>query len=307
MDDEFYGGAAPDDGGSDFELTQELLERSQPLVEGAPPWRYLTETRGLPAAAVRYCATDLRALEPPIPGFDRLAYGVVSLLRESEERRRHGTGRRGLRTGRRARARQGRAHLPPVVSLVPNGVRDALFRSRPSAPRRWSPTWSRAVWRRRSRSRRSSMIRPSTAGARAAASGCAMPPEPTVVVVEDARPGRPTRPRSTTGSWSAAATRCCSPARSCARRPAAVRLLQGYRRSARQAPGRGVARLAHWRGVGRAQPGRARAQSALRSRTRCGAARRSPRSSSSTGCASRADQGVPRSGREVRRRERWPR
>ena len=68
------------------ELAQELLDRclDRPLTENSPQWRYLTETRGLPASAVRFCSTDLRVLEPPIPGFDRLAHGTVSLLRDSK-------------------------------------------------------------------------------------------------------------------------------------------------------------------------------------------------------------------------------
>ena len=52
---------------------KELLDRCEPLTEGSPPWRYLTAKRGLPEHAIRYCSADLRALKPPIPGFDRLA------------------------------------------------------------------------------------------------------------------------------------------------------------------------------------------------------------------------------------------
>ena len=44
----------------------------------------MTETRGIPADAVRYCIADLRAIEPSIPGFDRLARGIVSLLRDQD-------------------------------------------------------------------------------------------------------------------------------------------------------------------------------------------------------------------------------
>ena len=67
------------------ELAQELLARCQPLVDGSAQWRYLTETRGIPADAVRYCSADLRAIEPSIPGFDRLARGIVSLLRQAKQ------------------------------------------------------------------------------------------------------------------------------------------------------------------------------------------------------------------------------
>jgi hypothetical protein len=63
-----------------IDLAWELLSRCQPVTESSPAWKYSTETRGLPDHAVRYCLADLRQLKPPIPGFDRLAYGVVSLL-----------------------------------------------------------------------------------------------------------------------------------------------------------------------------------------------------------------------------------
>ena len=80
------------------------------------------------ADAVRYCSADLRVLEPPIPGFDRLAYGAVSLLRSPKTGEVTGlAGRRpavlpasacSTRTGRTFRQ---------SYALVPNGVRDALF------------------------------------------------------------------------------------------------------------------------------------------------------------------------------------
>jgi hypothetical protein len=76
-----------DDGPADpdaIALAAELLDRCRPLAEGSPAWRYLTEQRGLPAPASTYCKADLRQLEPEIPCFDRLAYGVVSLLRDKD-------------------------------------------------------------------------------------------------------------------------------------------------------------------------------------------------------------------------------
>jgi hypothetical protein len=53
------------------------------LVGGSPGWRYLVETRRLPAAAVRRCSGDLATLEPPIPYFPAHAYGVVSIIRNA--------------------------------------------------------------------------------------------------------------------------------------------------------------------------------------------------------------------------------
>jgi hypothetical protein len=66
-----------------LEQARRLRERWAPLAEGTPQWRYLTETRKLPAAAVRRCVTDLRALEPPIPHFGSVARGIVSIIRDA--------------------------------------------------------------------------------------------------------------------------------------------------------------------------------------------------------------------------------
>ena len=67
-----------------LERAQQLKARREPLVEGSPQWRYLTEARKLPAAAVRRCAGDLVALTPPIPFFGASDYGVVSIIRAAD-------------------------------------------------------------------------------------------------------------------------------------------------------------------------------------------------------------------------------
>jgi hypothetical protein len=67
-----------------LERARALKERFSLLVEGSPGWRYLTETRRLPAAAVRRCSGDLGTLEPPIPYFPAHAYGVVSIIRAAD-------------------------------------------------------------------------------------------------------------------------------------------------------------------------------------------------------------------------------
>jgi hypothetical protein len=67
-----------------LERARALKERFTALAEGSPGWRYLTETRRLPAAAVRRCAGDLGMLEPPIPHFPTHAYGVVSVIRAAD-------------------------------------------------------------------------------------------------------------------------------------------------------------------------------------------------------------------------------
>ena len=59
-----YGGELPDDGGADYDLAEALLERCEPLTEGSPPWRYLIETRGLPAdARVLHAGGQIAELE----------------------------------------------------------------------------------------------------------------------------------------------------------------------------------------------------------------------------------------------------
>ena len=64
--------------------TWSCLARCASLAEGSPQWRYLTETRKLPAKAVRRCAADLAALGPPIPYFGAKDYGVVSKIRAAD-------------------------------------------------------------------------------------------------------------------------------------------------------------------------------------------------------------------------------
>jgi hypothetical protein len=66
-----------------IERARGLKERFGALAEGSPQWGYLTETRRLPAAAVRRCSGDLATLEPPIPHFPAHAYGVVSVIRNA--------------------------------------------------------------------------------------------------------------------------------------------------------------------------------------------------------------------------------
>jgi hypothetical protein len=54
------------------------------LDDESPQWRYLVETRRLPAAAVRRCAGDLATLAPPIPFFGNFDYGIVSIIRAAD-------------------------------------------------------------------------------------------------------------------------------------------------------------------------------------------------------------------------------
>lgn len=67
-----------------IERAQLLRARRGPLVAGSPQWRYLVQTRKLPAAAVRRCAGDLAALDPPVPFFPAHAYGIVSVIRAAD-------------------------------------------------------------------------------------------------------------------------------------------------------------------------------------------------------------------------------
>jgi Protein of unknown function (DUF3631) len=175
--------------GCDPALAQELLDRCQPLAEGSPVWRYLTETRGLPAPAVHYCAADLRQITPPIPGFDQLAYGVVSLLRDKAGETTGlaleacgPAGERVLVNGRTARK---------TYCLQPNGVRDALLRV---AAVGQGALVAYLVEGRLAKVIAVAALFDSPAiyggGARGCL-GCCVPPEPTVVIVEDARPNGP--------------------------------------------------------------------------------------------------------------------
>jgi Protein of unknown function (DUF3631) len=174
------------------ELAQELLARCQPLVEGSAQWRYLTETRGIPADAVRYSIADLRALEPSIPGFDRLARGIVSLLRDQDGEitglavEACGVGGEALKgsDGRTARK---------TYALKKRGQIDALFRV--------DPVGSGAMICYACEGR---LVKPLAVAALIGnpavvgwgglhGLGRCLPPEPTVVVVEDALPADPTK------------------------------------------------------------------------------------------------------------------
>ena len=63
-----------------IEEAKKILARAVPLAEGGPGWRYLVEHRRLPAAAVRAAASELRDLEPIVPGRLAHEYGLVSVL-----------------------------------------------------------------------------------------------------------------------------------------------------------------------------------------------------------------------------------
>jgi uncharacterized protein DUF3631 len=179
-------------GTPDIELTQELLDRCQHqlLAEDTPQWLYLTRTRGIPAEAVRYISADLRAIDPPLPGFDRLARGVVSLLR----------GRDGMVTGlaieavgpagEAIRGEDGRT-FRRSYALKQNGQIEALFRA--------EATGSGALVAYMAEGR---LLKPAAIAAVIGnpavygfgginGLGRCLPPEPTVIVVEDARPADP--------------------------------------------------------------------------------------------------------------------
>jgi hypothetical protein len=135
-----YDDVARDDE-PNVELAQELLSKCKPLVAGSAHWRYATETRGIPPRAVNYCIADLRALDPPIPGFDRLARGVVSLLRDAKgevtglaveacgpagERIRDQNGQ----TARKSYALKKRGQIEAVPGRAAGAERDDLLRLR---------------------------------------------------------------------------------------------------------------------------------------------------------------------------------
>jgi hypothetical protein len=67
-----------------IERAQQLKTRRSSLDDESPQWRYLVETRRLPAAAVRRCAGDLATLAPPIPFFGNFDYGIVSIIRAAD-------------------------------------------------------------------------------------------------------------------------------------------------------------------------------------------------------------------------------
>jgi hypothetical protein len=68
-----------------IERARALQGRRGPLIEGSPQGRFLTETRRLPAEAIRRCIADLAALGPPIPYFPVHVYGIVSIIRDADD------------------------------------------------------------------------------------------------------------------------------------------------------------------------------------------------------------------------------
>ena len=186
-----YDNVARDDE-PNVELAKELLARCQPLVEGSAQWRYLTETRGIPADAVRYCSADLRAIEPSIPGFDRLARGIVSLLRDQDgEITGLAVEACGI-AGEALKGSDGRT-ARKTYALKKRGQIDALFRV--------DPVGAGAMICYASEGR---LAKPLAVAALIAdpaiigwgglhGLGRCLPPEPTVVVVEDAPPADPTK------------------------------------------------------------------------------------------------------------------
>ena len=193
----FDGGPDPadaDDGsGPNVELAEKLFAacKDRPLEAGSPQWRYLTEARGLPEGAIRYCAADIRELKPRIPGFDRLAYGVVSLVRDKD----------GAITGLAVEAcgpagerildDKGRT-FRRSYALKARGNVDALFRVASAGGEK--PMICYAVEGRLAKAVAIAAVFDDPAiygwGGRAFL-GHAVPPEPTVVVIEDARPSDP--------------------------------------------------------------------------------------------------------------------
>jgi hypothetical protein len=180
----------PDLGDNDFELARELLGRCKPLVEGSPQpqWRYLTEARGLPEHAIRYSAANLRALEPPIPGFDQLAYGIVSLLHNGTVAAPVGLAIEACGpAGERVLDGAGRTARKSFC-LVPHGVRDGLFQVKATGAQ---PMIAYMVEGRLAKAIAIAALFDDPAiygwGGRGSL-GAHAPAELTVVVIEDARP-----------------------------------------------------------------------------------------------------------------------
>jgi hypothetical protein len=188
------------------ELANELLGKCQPLKEGSAQWRYLTETRGIPPATVKRCSADLRALEPPIPGFDRLARGVVSLLR-NQAGDVTGLAVEACGISGEAMSRADGRTERKSYALVERGQIDSLFRINSKGALFCYAAEGRLA---KPLAVAAAMDGPAVIGwGGLHGLGRCLPPEATVIVVEDAR--QLILP-STTGRWSAALTACCSPA-----------------------------------------------------------------------------------------------
>jgi Protein of unknown function (DUF3631) len=183
-----------DDGPADpeaIELAEQLLERCRPLTEDSPAWKFLTETRGLPVSAINYCSADLRELSPPIPGLDRLAYGAVSLLRNGTgdvtglEITACGPGGEHIvgadgRTARKSFRLRDRGCAEGLFTVKP--INDSAMIAYMAEGRLCKALAVAAV-----------VDGPAAYGWGGRPSlGRAIPPEPSIVVIEDAPPGDPT-------------------------------------------------------------------------------------------------------------------
>jgi hypothetical protein len=176
------------DPGGDPALAHELLERMLSFIEGPPGWRYLNETRGLPRDAILYSASDLRLIEPPIPGFDRLAYGVASLLRDPKSGDITGFQITGCGPGGERLVDKSGRTVRKAFTLTEHGCRDALFMVKATGAR---PMIAYAVEGRLEKVIAVAAVFNDPAihgwGGRGSL-GRAIPPEPTVVVIEDVLP-----------------------------------------------------------------------------------------------------------------------
>lgn len=170
------------------ETARAIMDRCRPLVEGSPAWRYLVEARDLPPDAILRCKTDLRQIDPEIPGFDRLNYGVVALLRDAEgeltgiEVTAVGIG------GARVTGSDGRT-ARKTFTLREGGSRDGLFRAT-----RGSGTVAYLAEGRLAKPIALADILPDASiygGGGRQHLGKALPPEPEVVLVADRQPDGP--------------------------------------------------------------------------------------------------------------------
>ena len=134
------------------ELAQELLARAQLAVEGDVGWLYATKVRKLGRDAVRAALPELRVVEPLIPGRDPGDYALMSLLRNADGE----TVAFQLTFINCDGSASTRSPKRQTYNLVPDGVRDGLFRAGGGAAAAATGRSSaRVISRSRSRSLRS--------------------------------------------------------------------------------------------------------------------------------------------------------
>jgi hypothetical protein len=162
-------------------LANDIFTRASPLLEGSPGWLYLTKTRRLPAGAVRAALGELRAIEPLIEGRDAADYAVASLLRDQANEV------CGLQLAFHdvLGAPSAKAPKRQSYSLRRGGVRDGLFYAGGGTGQR---CFLVEGYLEKALAIASLGLGPTYGGGGRSILGCAVPPEPEVVLITDRRP-----------------------------------------------------------------------------------------------------------------------